>query len=159
MMRSESAMPSTERGRMSVGRFPDMGAAVPDMQDRDRAPAGMAAQMGPSLPGWPLTQTRLSATSLRRSARRCPPARRESREAPGWGEPEFIVRNLWRLYAGWWDGDPARLKPAPAAALAIELADLAGGTGRLAARAEHLRSEEHTSELQSQSNLVCRLLL
>src|SRR2546427_5592609 len=26
-------------------------------------------------------------------------------------------------------------------------------------RAEHDRSEEHTSELQSQSNLVCRLLL
>src|SRR2546430_13417262 len=26
-------------------------------------------------------------------------------------------------------------------------------------RDEHLRSEEHTSELQSQSNLVCRLLL
>src|SRR2546427_5500837 len=25
--------------------------------------------------------------------------------------------------------------------------------------AEHMRSEEHTSELQSQSNLVCRLLL
>src|SRR2546427_9458760 len=27
------------------------------------------------------------------------------------------------------------------------------------AEREHLRSEEHTSELQSQSNLVCRLLL
>src|SRR2546427_9257497 len=27
------------------------------------------------------------------------------------------------------------------------------------ARAKHDRSEEHTSELQSQSNLVCRLLL
>src|SRR6266853_4558505 len=26
-------------------------------------------------------------------------------------------------------------------------------------RADHARSEEHTSELQSQSNLVCRLLL
>src|SRR2546430_12078384 len=26
-------------------------------------------------------------------------------------------------------------------------------------RVNHLRSEEHTSELQSQSNLVCRLLL
>src|SRR2546427_3437984 len=26
-------------------------------------------------------------------------------------------------------------------------------------RCEHFRSEEHTSELQSQSNLVCRLLL
>src|SRR5207302_4824387 len=28
-----------------------------------------------------------------------------------------------------------------------------------AARARHLRSEEHTSELQSRENLVCRLLL
>src|SRR2546430_10418823 len=27
------------------------------------------------------------------------------------------------------------------------------------AQSNHLRSEEHTSELQSQSNLVCRLLL
>src|SRR5205085_9354350 len=35
-----------------------------------------------------------------------------------------------------------------------------GNVGRLAARADELgRSEEHTSELQSQSNLVCRLLL
>src|SRR2546430_5301101 len=32
-------------------------------------------------------------------------------------------------------------------------------TPRPAARVLHLRSEEHTSELQSQSNLVCRLLL
>src|SRR2546430_9757135 len=31
-----------------------------------------------------------------------------------------------------------------------------GSTGRVKSR---LRSEEHTSELQSQSNLVCRLLL
>src|SRR2546430_13692668 len=31
--------------------------------------------------------------------------------------------------------------------------------GRRPAEAEPLRSEEHTSELQSQSNLVCRLLL
>src|SRR2546430_11553181 len=30
---------------------------------------------------------------------------------------------------------------------------------RLAAETVHQRSEEHTSELQSQSNLVCRLLL
>src|SRR2546427_8037805 len=29
----------------------------------------------------------------------------------------------------------------------------------IAVGAQHLRSEEHTSELQSQSNLVCRLLL
>src|SRR2546427_2320866 len=30
---------------------------------------------------------------------------------------------------------------------------------RIIAHAEEIRSEEHTSELQSQSNLVCRLLL
>src|SRR5688572_32219705 len=30
---------------------------------------------------------------------------------------------------------------------------------RHASPARHVRSEEHTSELQSQSNLVCRLLL
>src|SRR2546427_4063610 len=34
-----------------------------------------------------------------------------------------------------------------------------GGRGRAAPRRRSGRSEEHTSELQSQSNLVCRLLL
>src|SRR2546427_10907971 len=33
------------------------------------------------------------------------------------------------------------------------------GIGRVAVVPHALRSEEHTSELQSQSNLVCRLLL
>ncbi len=45
---------------------------------------------------------------------------------PVYDEPEFIVRNLWRLYGGWYDGNPAHLKPAPEGALAKELADLAG---------------------------------
>jgi alkyl sulfatase BDS1-like metallo-beta-lactamase superfamily hydrolase len=54
---------------------------------------------------------------------------------PVYDEPEFVVRNVWRLYGGWWDGDPAHLKPAPAAVLAEELASLAGGAGRLAERA------------------------
>ncbi len=31
---------------------------------------------------------------------------------PVYDEPEFVVRNIWRLYGGWWDGDPAHLKPA-----------------------------------------------
>ncbi|HEX9888398.1 MAG TPA: alkyl sulfatase dimerization domain-containing protein [Nitriliruptorales bacterium] len=57
---------------------------------------------------------------------------------PVYDEPEFIVRNLWRLYGGWYDGNPAHLKPAPAAALAAELAGLAGGAGALAARATQL---------------------
>ncbi|MGH9017907.1 MAG: MBL fold metallo-hydrolase, partial [Acidimicrobiales bacterium] len=41
---------------------------------------------------------------------------------PVYDEPEFVVRNIWRLYGGWWDGNPATLKPAPEAALARELA-------------------------------------
>jgi len=55
---------------------------------------------------------------------------------PIYDEPEFIVRNVWRLYGGWWDGDPAALKPPPAAALAGEVAALAGGVAALLARAE-----------------------
>jgi alkyl sulfatase BDS1-like metallo-beta-lactamase superfamily hydrolase len=57
---------------------------------------------------------------------------------PVYDEPEFVVRNVWRLYGGWWDGNPASLKPAPEAALAVELAQLAGGPGVLADRAAAL---------------------
>lgn len=57
---------------------------------------------------------------------------------PIYDEPEFVVRNVWRLYGGWWDGDPAQLKPPPADELASELAELAGGTDRLATRAQTL---------------------
>src|SRR5690606_19017683 len=60
---------------------------------------------------------------------------------PVYDEPEFVVRNVWRLYGGWYDGDPAQLKPAPAAALAAELAALAGGAGVLADRAAALAAE------------------
>src|SRR2546430_11800068 len=55
--------------------------------------------------------------------------------------------------------DPHRPRlagPEPAARLAAsEVLD----RNAAARRTERLRSEEHTSELQSQSNLVCRLLL
>ncbi len=54
---------------------------------------------------------------------------------PVYDEPEFVVRTVWRLYGGWWDGNPATLKPAPERALALELAELAGGAGVLADRA------------------------
>ncbi len=55
--------------------------------------------------------------------------------APVYDEPEFVVRNIWRLYGGWYDGDPSTLKPAPQGALAAELATLAGCAGALADRA------------------------
>ncbi len=57
---------------------------------------------------------------------------------PVYDEPEFVVRNLWRLYGGWYDGDPSTLKPAPTADLAGELATLAGGASVLADRAGEL---------------------
>jgi alkyl sulfatase BDS1-like metallo-beta-lactamase superfamily hydrolase len=53
-------------------------------------------------------------------------------------EPEFVVRNIWRLYGGWWGGDPSQLKPARSSELAAEVAQLCGGTDRLAERADGL---------------------
>ena len=76
---------------------------------------------------------------------------------PIYDEPEFVVRNLWRQYGGWYDGDPSHLKPAPAAVLAVELASLAGGAGRLAERAREvaadgdLRLAGHLAELAAQA--------
>ncbi len=57
---------------------------------------------------------------------------------PLYDEPEFVVRNVWRLFGGWWDGAPSRLKPAPDAALGSELAALAGGADVLVRRARDL---------------------
>ena len=61
---------------------------------------------------------------------------------PVYDEPEFVVRGIWRRYGGWWDGNPASLKPASEVALAGELADLAGGPGVLAERALALAADD-----------------
>ena len=60
---------------------------------------------------------------------------------PLYDEPEFVVRNLYRLWGGWWDGDPARLKPAADAAVAAEVVGLAGSVEALLDRAEELAEE------------------
>jgi glyoxylase-like metal-dependent hydrolase (beta-lactamase superfamily II) len=52
--------------------------------------------------------------------------------------PKFIVRNLLRLWGGWWDGNAANLLPAPWAAQAAEVAHLAGGVAPLVARGRAL---------------------
>ncbi len=60
---------------------------------------------------------------------------------PKYDDPEFVVRGIWHLYGGWFDGDPAHLKPAPAAELAAEIAALAGGAAVLAERAALLAGQ------------------
>ncbi|MGA2952837.1 MAG: alkyl sulfatase dimerization domain-containing protein [Caulobacteraceae bacterium] len=75
---------------------------------------------------------------------------------PLYDEPEFVVRNIWRLYGGWYDGNPANLKPARETALAAELASLAGGPDRLANRALQLADADirlacHLAELAVQA--------
>lgn len=54
---------------------------------------------------------------------------------PLYDEPEFVIRNIWRLYGGWYDGAPSRLKPAPDSVLGTEIAQLVGGPMVLAERA------------------------
>jgi len=72
-------------------------------------------------------------------------------------DPEFLVRAIYHLYAGWFDGHAAHLKPAKAADLAAELAHLTGGADRLAARASVLaeqgntRVAAHLAELASEA--------
>jgi alkyl sulfatase BDS1-like metallo-beta-lactamase superfamily hydrolase len=72
---------------------------------------------------------------------------------PKYDSPEFVVRGIWHLYAGWFDGNPAHLKPASAGELAAELASLAGGADKLAQRAAILaeggqtRLAAHLAEL------------
>ena len=65
--------------------------------------------------------------------------------APTYDEPEFVVRNVWRLYGGWYDGVASNLKPARYAAVASELADLAGGARALARRAQRLAGAGQTA--------------
>ena len=55
--------------------------------------------------------------------------------------PEFLVRNVWRLYGGWHDGEPDNLLPAPRLQQAREWVVLAGGLERVLDRAAALRAE------------------
>jgi alkyl sulfatase BDS1-like metallo-beta-lactamase superfamily hydrolase len=73
---------------------------------------------------------------------------------PYYDEPEFIVRNIWRLYGGWWDGNPANLRPANDRRIAQELCELAGGATTLAARAEVLASDDSEEALRLAGHLA-----
>ncbi len=75
---------------------------------------------------------------------------------PMYDEPEFVVRNIWRMYGGWYDGNPANLKPARDADLAREIASLAGGALKLAERGQTVAEDDirlacHLVELSAQA--------
>ncbi|MCP4005942.1 MAG: MBL fold metallo-hydrolase [bacterium] len=70
---------------------------------------------------------------------------------PVYDEPEFVLHNIWRLYGGWYDGNPAHLKPAPAQVLSNEIAQLAGGIDVLIQRAQDLAEA-------SEFRLACELI-
>jgi len=55
--------------------------------------------------------------------------------APQYDEPEFVVRNVYRQFGGWWDGNAANLKPAPEQRVAKEMVQLAGSVEALIDRA------------------------
>ena len=73
---------------------------------------------------------------------------------PIYDEPEFIVHNIWRLYGGWWDGNPAHLKPAPERRLAEEFCALAGGAAHLAERCEALLADGDDEALRLAGHLI-----
>jgi alkyl sulfatase BDS1-like metallo-beta-lactamase superfamily hydrolase len=70
---------------------------------------------------------------------------------PVYDHPQFIVRNVWRRYGGWYDGEPDNLLPAPRADQAREWVQLAGGVERVLARARELAD-------QGDLRLACHLV-
>jgi glyoxylase-like metal-dependent hydrolase (beta-lactamase superfamily II) len=58
--------------------------------------------------------------------------------------PKFIVRNLLRLWGGWWNGNAGDLLPATFEAQAKEIAALAGGSAALVARGRELLAAGQT---------------
>jgi alkyl sulfatase BDS1-like metallo-beta-lactamase superfamily hydrolase len=69
---------------------------------------------------------------------------------PIYDHPQFIARNVYRLYGGWYDGDPANILPAHSEEIA---AALVGATGAdpILSRARKLRDD---GDLQMACHLV-----
>jgi glyoxylase-like metal-dependent hydrolase (beta-lactamase superfamily II) len=64
--------------------------------------------------------------------------------AANYDHPKFIVRNLLRLWGGWWNGNAADLLPATWERQSAEIAELAGGVGNIIRRGRKLLEEGDT---------------
>ena len=71
---------------------------------------------------------------------------------PVYDHPQFIVRNVWRRYGGWYDGEPDNLLPAPRAEQAREWVD----AGRRAGAACSSRARELAAA--GDHRLACHLV-
>ena len=60
---------------------------------------------------------------------------------PYYDDPSFLVRMVWRRYAGWWDGDFDTVLPAAKDDLAREWITLAGGVEAVLARVQSLMAD------------------
>lgn len=60
---------------------------------------------------------------------------------PVYDHPQFLVRNVWRRYGGWYDGEADNLLPAPRREQARVWVELAGGLGPVLERARRLAAE------------------
>ena len=58
---------------------------------------------------------------------------------PVYDDPQFLIRNVWRLYGGWYEGEPDNLLPAPRAEQAREWIALSGGLDPVLTRVQELR--------------------
>jgi len=59
---------------------------------------------------------------------------------PVYDHPQFLIRNVWRLYGGWYEGEPDRLLPAPRREEAQAWVALAGGVESVLSRVRELLS-------------------
>ncbi len=68
---------------------------------------------------------------------------------PIYDHPEFIARNVYRLYGGWWNGDPADMLPAHSEEIAGALIGAVGSAPIL----DRARAAQAAGDLQ----LACHL--
>jgi alkyl sulfatase BDS1-like metallo-beta-lactamase superfamily hydrolase len=73
---------------------------------------------------------------------------------PVYDHPQFVVRNIWRRFGGWHDGEADTVLPAPRAQQAREWIALAGGVDKVLARVGELVDSGSFDDLRVASHLV-----